>query len=79
MMLEALVPQVNCLRCYKQGLQEILRIFLSSQFFTLCGGLTLVIPNTQNNHQALIPRIFRRMEEDMQVVGMLAWVRGGRC
>ena len=38
-----------------------------------CGGLTLVISNTQNKHQALIPRTFRRMEEDRQVVGMLAW------
>jgi hypothetical protein len=37
---------------------------------TLCGGLTLVISNTQNKHQALIPRIFRRMGGSG--VGMLA-------
>ena len=59
---------------------------LSSQLCTssgphaLRGFNVLVISNTQNKHQALLPRIFRRMEEDWSVVGgMFAWVRGERC
>ena len=58
---------------------------LSSQLCTSSGPHALRgfnvsdLKYTQNKHQALLLRIFRRMEEDRQLVGMFAWIRGERC